>query len=376
LNTLSESQQKTLDLMLREPTLNTKQLSDKLNVCARTIRKHKAKIRRLSETGQLPEYFRAPAPPGHIIHGTSTLVEGQWIKTSLIEDTRLELIKTYIDGVVSEKSFPKVKAPKKVDNDWVNALVIADLHLGLEVYPENGGKTWNIDIAKRAIAESVNQILEYCPPAPECWLVNLGDWTHANDYKRATPQSGHLLDQDGPFYRTQLAAGQLLKWVIFKALSKHKKIRVINIPGNHDFDSAGWLDMMVDCAFENDKRIILNEREGNNHHLLHGSNYINVCHGDKPRGANNARDIGDMMVNHDFWHQSKHRQLWTGHVHSEHLKTLRNGIKARTFSTPVPPDEYAYTQGYTTNQTIYRVSLNKEGRQITDSVTVPLLDSK
>lgn len=366
---LNDSQQRTLNY-LQQGIESTTELAELTGLARRTIREHKAKIKHLSAQGKLPEYFHTPAPPGHIVQGTSTYKDGQWIKTSLRKEQQIELIRAYVEGMVDRSPMPEIQLPKHVSSEWVNAIVLADLHLGLECYPEYGGKAWNIAIAEQTIMAGIETILEDCEPADTCWIANLGDISHSHDYKRATPQSGHMLDQDGPYSRTQHAVGRLFKWLVLKCLEKHNKVVVVNVPGNHDPDVATWVDVLTVAVFGDDSRVVLSEPDGAFHHLRHGDTYVMAAHGDKPRSG--FRDLGDIMVNHDNWAGSKIREVWTGHVHSDNAKTLRNGIHARSFTTPIPVDMYAHSQGYRTNQLLHRVSIHENGRQKTDSVRVNL----
>ena len=366
---LNSSQQKTLDLM-QQGIDSTSEISKLTGINERTIRRHKQKIKRLASTGLLPGFFKSNVPPGFEVTGVSNYQDGQWVKTTRTSEFKLDLIKSYIDGAISVKSPPKIAIPKRTSEDWVNAFIVADLHLGMEAYPEHGGSKWNIEIAENTIMERIGVMLSQCSTADEAWLVNLGDFTHSNDYKQCTPKSGHVLDNDGPYIRTQFAAGRLFKWLVLSLLRKHKRVKIINVPGNHDPDCA-WLDVLSLAAFEEDDRVEINQRDGIFHHLKFGSNYIMAAHGDQPKHA--QRELGDVMVNHPFWSQSRHRQVWSGHVHHESAKTLRNGVLARSFSTMIPVDAYAHSMGYRTNQTLHRVSLHRDGDQVTHNVQIPLL---
>ena len=64
------------------------------------------------------------------------------------------------------------------------------------------------------------------------------------------PPAGHDLDVDSRHPKVARHAARILRHFVGRALKKHEHVTVINARGNHDPDSAIWLNIVLDAYFE------------------------------------------------------------------------------------------------------------------------------
>ena len=65
----------------------------------------------------------------------------------------------------------------------------------------------------------------------------------------------HKLDVDGRFAKVATAGLDLYVGAARYALRKHKRVRLRNVPGNHDFEATFWLAECLRREFRDEPRI-------------------------------------------------------------------------------------------------------------------------
>ena len=310
-------------------------------------------------------------------------VVGGWIKTdgasirfdtksdnSDLDDTGKENIRDIIREVFNGEIAPMepVKEPTYTDSDLLSKYTIADLHMGMHSWVAETGENYNLKEAERLLKESMDHLLASTPNSETGIILNLGDWFHTNDSKNMTPMSGHILDVDGRFAKIASTAVSTVKYIVERALQKHKKVIYVGIPGNHDRDQAFWLTIVVKEAFRNDPRVeVYFPDETNNVKFIdyfayqHGKVMLTAHHGDRVNPERLALAIADMFS--EMWGKTYWRFLDTGHIHHMTEKEV-GGILFRSYRTIAAKDSYSAKSAYTSRRSLVAHTYHKERGEI------------
>lgn len=199
----------------------------------------------------------------HFVKGESAFLDAdgkiiaKWVKTAKGAKDLNRLVGSLRDSFGDVPRAPAVELRADVDEDLLNILPIADLHLGMYAWAEETGSDYDVEIAGRLFRDVYGRLISMAPPAKEMVILGLGDFTHANGSKAMTPGSGNMLDVDTRFEKVILVAVSLMKWIVDEALKSHETVRVRNLKGNHDPESAIALSVALAAHYENDPRVVV-----------------------------------------------------------------------------------------------------------------------
>jgi hypothetical protein len=308
-------------------------------------------------------------PAGHAIKGVSALVDSngsivqQWIKTKE-DDGGQELVKAIHAEFQSYRGAAKpVKAPKETYAELMQVYPIVDPHIGMLAWGDETGQSNDLKIGTDRIDAGITRLISLAPPAETAVIINTGDFLHADSQANTTPASGHQLDVDGRSHKVKLAGVRLLRRSIDYALHKHKRVIVKNLKGNHDPESAAWLNIALGLFYANEPRVEIDLDDGNNDIWLHlfGVNYIGATHGHTMKPERMAMVMADDRP--DYWGASKHRWMIFGHIHHETVKEI-GSVRCESFRQPVPKDAYAHSHGYRAGSSMSSVTLHRDDGEI------------
>lgn len=309
-----------------------------------------------------------PGPEGHAIKGVSTLhgpdgeVKAQWVKTTTSDAEREELFREAQLAMVAE--LPKLK-PRKAEGKWRKDLCVAypigDPHIGMLSWRPETGNDWDLALAERIHCAAMAELVACAPAAEQALIVNLGDALHYDSMEAITPRSGHFLDADGRYPKVIHIAIKVMRQCIESALSKHKRVHVINAPGNHDQTGALWLSAALSHTYEREPRVTIETSPAMFMYYRWGKCLIGVHHGhtckpDKLPGVM----ASDRAVD---WGETQHRYWYVGHVHHGSFKE-HPGASVETFSTLAPNDAYAAAGGWRSRSQMRAIGLHKDRGEI------------
>jgi len=305
-----------------------------------------------------------PAPDGHYTKGTSTLYDAdgnlklQWVKTSLDQEAHIAAQKAAFEEMA--KDLPRATpfdGPTLCDMDMLSAYAIGDAHFGMLAWGEETGAAWNLDIAESDLKRAMAYLVKTAPESKTGLIVNVGDFLHANGRKPVTPTSGAQLDVDTRFLKAVRAATRALRHLISLALQKHDTVKVINAPGNHDPDGAGWLSHLLAVKYEDDPRVVVDQHPGQYFYHQHGKTLIGVTHGDQCKFS----DLPSIMAYDQpkLWGETSHRHFLTGHIHHTKQQEFR-GVFCEAFNTLAAKDAWHTASGYRSEQQMQRIDFHSE----------------
>jgi hypothetical protein len=329
-------------------------------------RNFQRRIAGLRARGYAPEFDQThPVPAGQIVGGVSTLygedgkLKLQWVKSRADLDELREIMRECVKAMAEDvRGLAKpMRAPREALAQSLSAYVIGDAHLGLYAWREEAGEDFDTAIASRELRAAIDLLVAGAPASAVGYLVDVGDFLHADSRRAATPQSGNQLDVDTRFQRVIRIAIDAIKYCIGRMLQKHKSVRVFIRPGNHNPDSAGWLALVISAYYERDKRVQVEMSPAEYVYARFGKVLIGITHGDKVKmdqlpaimATDRAKD----------WGETQHRYWWTGHIHHTKHQEHR-GCFVESFNTLAASDAWHHASGYRSARQMQRIDIDEQ----------------
>jgi UDP-2,3-diacylglucosamine pyrophosphatase LpxH len=321
--------------------------------------------------GWSPEHdWTNTVPEGYRIKGVSTLYgdDGakklQWVKSQVDPEAMRAVMLSACQAMVAE--LPKLAATqtdsgKAYREELLTAYPIGDPHVGMRAWAEECGDDWDLSIAESVHCQAMHSLVQASPPTDGALIVNLGDLFHYDSMAAVTPRSGHLLDADGRYAKMISVGIKIIRQCIESALAKHRTVRVINAPGNHDETGALWLSVALNHIYEREPRVSIDTTPSLFAYYRFGKNLIGVHHGhtckpDKLPGVMAADRAKD-------WGETLHRYWWMGHIHHASLKEYP-GVTVESFNTLAVKDAYATAGGWRSKESMQAIYLHIEHGEV------------
>jgi len=211
------------------------------------------------------------------------------------------------------------------------------------------------------LESAVDYLVTSAPPSETALFCNLGDLLHVDNRTNRTPASGHLLDADSRYAKIIRFAAYGMTHAIERLLEKHQRVKVVNVPGNHDPDSTSWVSLVMEAYFRNEPRVEVETSPAKVLFHQFGKNMIAMTHGDTIK----LPQIPGVMASYApaMWGESSYRVAWTGHVH--HAQTLgakeSHGAKVESFGVLPPLDAYAASMGFHAQREMSAITFRRSG---------------
>lgn len=286
----------------------------------------------------------------------------QWVSEKPEDVDREILWRKFAEALAAglPKAEPEL-GPKEADADLCACYVISDHHIGMYSWKRETGADYDVHIAESLLDNAISSLVDSAPNSETALVAVLGDLLHFDSNEAVTPAHRNLLDADGRAQKMVEAAVRLLRKIAIRVKRKHKKVRFIFEPGNHDPYSIMFLRVMFSVFFENDPDISVDTAPGNFHYFEFGANLIGTHHG---HSAKMDKLPGIMSVDrHEAWGRTKHRTFWTGHVHHEQVKEFP-GCTVESFGILAAPDAYAASHGYRSRRSMKAIILHREHGEV------------
>ena len=289
-----------------------------------------------------------PIPTGFAVKGTSTLygpdgkVKAEWVKTDrdALDNDAISRIREAVEGI---KPADPVAPPEYADSELLACYPIPDLHMSMRAWAPETGENYDCKIAKERLQSMMRRATALTPPAHTGIVLGLGDNSHVNDASNMTPKSKHVLDGDGRLFNTTDMTIEAFGGAIEGARTKHQRIIVRILPGNHDPDA--YLAVMFALAerYRNDDRVEVQKVPGEFFVHQHGKVMVAAHHGDKSKPEQIVLFMADQY--REIWGETEHRHLFTGHRHSYMAKDI-GGVEWESLRAIAARDAYAVSHAY------------------------------
>lgn len=237
----------------------------------------------------------------------------------------------------------------------------ADIHIGKLCEAFDTGEDYNCQIAVKRVREGVKGIINKAKGFNIDKILFIGgnDILHIDTPMRTTT-GGTNQDTDGMWYSNFLTAKKLYVEIL-EMLLPIADVHFTFNPSNHDYMSGFFLADVIQTWFKDSKNITFDCSISHRKGFLYGKNLIGTTHGD---GAK-QQDLPLLMAS-EFpleWSQSKHRYIYTHHIHHKSSKDYV-GITVESLRSPSGSDSWHHKKGYLSIKAVEGFLHHKEFGQV------------
>lgn len=333
---------KTVDLKNNNKSLSVKITAEDLIAQAASRR----------EAKKDPTKHNYVAPIGYHLKGVSTLLDKEgivkqtWVKTQKSQEDPQVLLDAF-QIAVAERDIavsPKIKLLEKHhDPDLLTVFPIGDNHTGLLSWKDETGEDFNLDLSEQNLFAAVDKLVDLAPSSEQALIVNLGDFFHSDNNSARTERSGNQLDVDSRWAKVLKIGIRVLIRCVDRALEKHKKVTLVNLPGNHDLHTAIMLSLCLSHYYHNNPRVHIDISPNPFHWFEFGKCLFGMVHGDTTK----PERLPGIMA-HDqaeAWGRTSFRYFLCGHIHTQKVMEFP-GVLVETFRTLAARDAWHNASGY------------------------------
>ena len=279
-------------------------------------------------------------------------------KQELALETVLDKVRAAFDGMEAAAFVPP---PEYTLADLCTTYGIADAHLGLMSWARETGSDYDTNIAANRVSDWVAQCVASSPASHTGIIMDVGDFTHADNDTYQTPRSKHVLDVDTRMFRTLDVGIATLSSAVESALTKHQEVHVVILPGNHD--STIYLAIMFALAerYRDNPRVIVHKKPGEFFVYEFGRVMIACHHGDKAKADRLVHFVADEFS--EIWGRTRHRFLYTGHLHHHKSQDI-GGMKWEQLRAVAERDAYAVSHAYAARAQLSAVTYHRERGEV------------
>lgn len=289
----------------------------------------------------------------------------EWVSAEPAKQAQLDAFMEAVEEIIAPiKPLKRTKAPKKkqVQTEIATIYPLADLHVGLRTEKEDTGvEDWGLEECISVVDAATTDLISHADPSEVAVVANLGDFFHTDNYESRTRKSGHQLDVDARLPKTARTGTRLMVGVINKALTRHRTVKVVNVPGNHDDVATIGLALALELYYSKEPRVEVDVSAHIFQHFEFGSCLRGFYHG---HTAPPSKLEGIMATYFpEAWGRTTDRVVYTGHIHTNRVWEL-SGCLVESFSTVIPPDSWTTSMGYRARRGLTRLTLHKEWGEI------------
>jgi hypothetical protein len=222
----------------------------------------------------------------------------------------------------------------------------ADVHVGKLSTAFETGEDYNSEIAVKRVMEGVEGILNKVSGfgIDKILLIAGNDILHVDTPRRSTT-SGTPQDTDGMWYESFLKAKKLYVDIIERLLPV-APVHFMYNPSNHDYTNGFFLADVIKSWFRNCPDVSFDCSIAHRKYFMYHKNLIGTTHGD---GAKSS-DLPILMAQEAApeWASTKHRYIYTHHVHHKTSKDYV-GVTIESMRSPSAADSWHHRNGYQHN---------------------------
>lgn len=314
---------------------------------------------------QKPEPGEAFAvPDGHVVKGVSALVdadgrvERQWVKTREGGGIGTADVRAAIEAALEQWgcAAPDIAPPPAGDDDLLTIYPWADVHLGLRATADACEGDFDLAVAADRFRSTTANLLARSPNSGTALILQLGDWSHADDDLAMTPTSKHILQVSHTQLPVITCGVQLAIEGIYLALEKHALVIVKVLRGNHDRNA--WIALYVALVqhFRGNQRVKIDDGEADYWFFRFGSTLIGAHHGHRLKPAEMA---GAMATEcREDWGETDYRLFLHGHLHHMRVHEVL-GVRVECFRTLAEVDAF-HSGKYGSGKSMVSITVHRE----------------
>ena len=333
---------------------------------------------RAARHGYAPDQGFSPStcPPGFVldkstVHAKDGMTIQRWDRVSADKEAARQGVIDAISTACNElKQAPRVAMPKETTSGLLNLYTIADLHIGLYAWARESGDDYTTSIAKEMLWQCYSQMMDSMPNAESCIIANLGDFIHYDGLLSQTPAHHNVLDSDSRYQKLAEVALDLQIWMVEKALTKHKRVHLVNVEGNHDEAGTPWLKVAMSRIYAKNPRVSVDVNPAPYHAMIHGKTMICFHHGHKRK----EKDLGSLFAAdpkfREMWGMANRTYIHTGHLHSQSVLELPGAVVER-HATLAARSSYEARGGWQSHRAAKAICYDDKGNEKMRVTVVP-----
>lgn len=330
---------------------------------------HKLIRERAATHGHAPEAgFNHKVPAPHIAKGVSNLWKRgepepvlSWVKSGISKEQFEKHLQEAADlfyAALPKMAVPKAKPKTKYNKEIIPWFQIGDAHLGMLAHSAEVGHNFDVKIAVTELMTAFSILFAESESCERCVINDLGDFTHYENFRGQTEQSGHQLDYDGRFPKMIDYYIPLMRSIIENALRKFKYVDIIINQGNHSRTNDIWMARLLREVYsETDRVNVVNNSDVFIPYRM-GDTFVMTHHSDKCKPAQLAKVMATDFREH--WGAARFCYIDTGHVHHGFTSKEHPGVMIESWNTLAPADKYAHDGGWRSRQSITRVDRSRK----------------
>lgn len=294
---------------------------------------------------------------------------GEWVKKSLDRQLEKDAREAAVAALcASVAPVLPIAGPIAANAKLLTLYSFFDYHVGMLAWHREGGANWNLDIAYQTGVQAMQGLVHSSPDA-EVGVVNIGgDFLHFDGLLPVTPTSGHIVDADNRFGKVVEVAIKLIRALVSLALTKHKRVILLIMEGNHDLSASLWLRKMFGALYEDEPRIDVYQRELPYYALEWGVNLLGFHHGHLKKNDDLPGLFAAMF--REMWGRCPKVHIHTGHRHHKEEKD-HNGARVTQWPTLAAMDAHSARHGYFTDRELTSLTYHMDVGQVGSNTISP-----
>ena len=225
---------------------------------------------------------------------------------------------------------------------------LTDHHFGKLAWQlETLHANYDVKIATAVFHRALSAILDRSPYSTydEIWFVVGNDLFNA-DNTLGTTTAGTQVESDVRIRKTYVTVRTLMVRAIEMLRHLADKVKVVVVPGNHDFNTTWHLGDSLELYFAKYSDVEVDNTPSQRKYHEYGQTLIGYTHGDKGK----VKELPLLMTveAREPYGRTKFHEWHTGHTHTS-LTTEFHGIRVRVLPALCPPDKWHSEMGFVGN---------------------------
>jgi len=273
-----------------------------------------------------------------------------WLKKNK-EVYRLELLRSQIIEEVKSYApkYNKINYPK-IDKGQLLEINIFDLHFGKLCWGKETGDNYDTKIARERFLNAIKSIISRVEGYSIKKIVfPIGNDFFNSDNKANTTSNNTPQDEDLRWQKTYKRGRELLIEGI-DILQRIAPVDIIVVQGNHDFERSFYVGDAMECWYNNNPNIVVNNEANPRKHYKFGDCLISYTHGNNEKIIDLPLLVASEVPK--LWASTKYREVHIGHLH--HKKEIKfmstqehKGMVIRFMRSLSGTDAWHNLKGYT-----------------------------
>lgn len=307
---------------------------------------------------------------GTILKGTSTLYDmdgnlvQQWVKADVPRESTINAFETALEALLTNvKPAQPIPSPEPVVSmsDLLTMYPLGDPHIGMLAHAAEVGEDNDLSIIIARLRKAIKLSVDRALPTDTAFILDTGDFFHADDASNSTPRGKNPLDVDGRYHKVMEVGLEIAAELIEIALTKHQHVHWRSAEGNHNPHSSVVIGMYLKAYFRNEPRVTIHTSPKAFYYFQFGKCLLGFTHGHTCK----PDKLGELMAVdcEDIWSTTMYRYWLLGHVHHQSVKEYPSCI-VETFRTLSGKDAWHASMGYRSGQDMKVITYHKDHGEV------------